>query len=88
MEPLDNTAPRLAEGTAPGTERSPLASEEATPRETELGAKTHDPPCVRRTWCVLSRDHLGACVEVPRAPYRRPAWDLRTPDPRGWRRRR
>lgn len=42
------------------------------------------PPCVKQTWCTLLEGHAGDCIEKPRTVMPRQAWDLKTPDPRGW----
>lgn len=42
-------------------------------------------PCLLATYCTQGHLHLGPCIELPPLPYERQAWDLKTPDPTGWR---
>lgn len=58
---------RVARGTPDPLEHASSDKQYPTdPRgELDAGLPERIPPCMKRTWCVLSLDHRGRCVEVP-----------------------
>lgn len=54
-------------------------------RDAGSARETRVRPCQKGTWCKEADGHKGDCIEIPREPKPRPAWDLATPDPTGWR---